>query len=306
VASDAPELIALTKELTKNLDEVTHSVEPVIAAARAGELATAEGISYLDAKHLLMLSYCVNIVFYLLLKSEGRSVRDHPVVLRLVEIRAYLEKLRPIDRKLRYQIDKLLKTSAASELAGGEDDGEDEDDPLRFKPNPDALVGGADAEDAEALAGGAYRPPKMVPTAMDDFEEGGKSAKQKRKEKEARRRASRSALIKVRRMTTFPPTNIPRLVFGLGFFLPLNFLGLRRAFVGAPLHGDRRRPFLVAHSARTKSWAGYRPPRCGRLSNQELDSLSFSFSFRRRRKRRRFAHRSPRHLPRRLASVTKT
>ena len=201
VASDAPELIALTKELTKNLDEVTHSVEPMIAAARAGELATAEGISYLDAKHLLMLSYCVNIVFYLLLKSEGRSVRDHPVVLRLVEIRAYLEKLRPIDRKLRYQIDKLLKTSAASELAGGEDDGEDEDDPLRFKPNPDALVGGADAEDAEALAGGAYRPPKMVPTAMDDFEEGGKSAKQKRKEKEARRRASRSALIKVRRFS---------------------------------------------------------------------------------------------------------
>jgi hypothetical protein len=41
----------------------------------------------------------------------------------------------------------------------------------------------------------------MVPTAMDDFEEGGKSAKQKRKEKEARRRASRSALIKVRRFS---------------------------------------------------------------------------------------------------------
>ena len=290
VASDAPELIALTKELTKNLDEVTHSVEPVIAAARAGELATAEGISYLDAKHLLMLSYCVNIVFYLLLKSEGRSVRDHPVVLRLVEIRAYLEKLRPIDRKLRYQIDKLLKTSAASELAGGEDDGEDEDDPLRFKPNPDALVGGADAEDAEALAGGAYRPPKMVPTAMDDFEEGGKSAKQKRKEKEARRRASRSALIKVRRFS-----RVVRDVYATRFFFVFfgNAFGSvfpreydachsTSSFFGAlssatPFHGDRRRPFFVAQSARTKSWAGYRPPRRGRLSNQELDSLSFLF-----------------------------
>ena len=50
-----------------------------------GDYATAEGISYLDAKHLLMLSYCINIVFYLLLKSEGKPVRDHPVVLRLVE-----------------------------------------------------------------------------------------------------------------------------------------------------------------------------------------------------------------------------
>jgi len=201
VASDAPELIALTKELIKNLDEVRGSVEPVIAAARAGELATAEGISYLDAKHLLMLSYCINIVFYLLLKSEGRPVRDHPVVLRLVEIRAYLEKLRPIDRKLKYQIDKLLKMADGKKESAAADD-DDDDDPLRFKPNPDALVGKADEEDA-GDAGGAYRPPKMVPTSMDELEEGGKSAKQKRKEKEARRRASRSALIKVRRFFGF-------------------------------------------------------------------------------------------------------
>ena len=228
VASDAPELIALTKELTKTLDEITQSVEPVIAAARAGELATAEGISYLDAKHLLMLSYCINIVFYLLLKSEGRSVRDHPVVLRLVEIRAYLEKLRPIDRKLKYQIDKLLKMADGprKDKSLGEGEDEDEDDPLRFRPNPDALVGKADEEDA-GDAGGAYRPPKMVPTAMDDFEEGGKSAKQKRKEKEARRRASRSALIKVR-LSRFR-RNVARLVFWFGFF-PVESATKRRAF----------------------------------------------------------------------------
>jgi U3 small nucleolar RNA-associated protein 3 len=74
VASDAPELIALTRELTKNLDEVQHSIEPVIAMVRAGDYATADGISYLDAKHLLMLSYCINIVFYLLLKAEAGGV----------------------------------------------------------------------------------------------------------------------------------------------------------------------------------------------------------------------------------------
>ena len=51
----------------------------------------------------------------------------------------------------------------------------------------------------EGGAGGAYRPPKMLPTAMEgEFEEGGKSNKEKRKEKEARKRANRSALIKVR------------------------------------------------------------------------------------------------------------
>ena len=195
VASDAPELIALTKELTRNLDEVRCSVEPVIAAARAGDLATAEGVSYLDAKHLLMLSYCVNIVFYLLLKAEGRPVRDHPVVLRLVEIRTYLEKLRPVDRKLRYQIDKLVKMADRP----SEERAAEEEDPLAFRPNPDALVSKVDEDAEEGGAGGAYRPPKMLPTAMEgEFEEGGKSNKEKRKEKEARKRANRSALIKVR------------------------------------------------------------------------------------------------------------
>jgi U3 small nucleolar RNA-associated protein 3 len=170
VASDAPELIALTKELTRNLDEVRCSVEPVIAAARAGDLATAEGVSYLDAKHLLMLSYCVNIVFYLLLKAEGRPVRDHPVVLRLVEIRTYLEKLRPVDRKLRYQIDKLVKMADRP----SEERAAEEEDPLAFRPNPDALVSKVDEDAEEGGAGGAYRPPKMLPTAMEgEFEEGG-------------------------------------------------------------------------------------------------------------------------------------
>jgi U3 small nucleolar RNA-associated protein 3 len=103
-ANDAPELMALTKELTSTLSAIEASVEPLVNAARDGAFATAEGISYLDTKYLLMLSYCSSIVFYLLLKAEGRSVKDHPVIERLVEIRLYLEKLRPIDKKLQYQV----------------------------------------------------------------------------------------------------------------------------------------------------------------------------------------------------------
>ena len=51
---------------------------------RQGQLATAEGVSYLEAKHLLLLHYCIALVFYLLLKAEGRPVREHPVIARLV------------------------------------------------------------------------------------------------------------------------------------------------------------------------------------------------------------------------------
>ena len=106
-ANDAPELMALTKELTSTLSAIEATVEPLVKAAKDGSFATADGISYLDTKYLLMLSYCSSIVFYLLLKAEGRSVKDHPVIERLVEIRLYLEKLRPIDKKLQYQVRDL-------------------------------------------------------------------------------------------------------------------------------------------------------------------------------------------------------
>ena len=86
------------------------SVEPLVKAAKDGAFATEDGVSYLDTKYLLMLSYCSSIVFYLLLKAEGRSVKDHPVIERLVEIRLYLEKLRPIDKKLQYQVRVRLTT----------------------------------------------------------------------------------------------------------------------------------------------------------------------------------------------------
>ena len=69
---DSPEVVALTKELTKNLDEVRNTIEPLCKFVREGNMVTKEGISYLDTKHLLMLSYCINIAFYLLLKAEGR------------------------------------------------------------------------------------------------------------------------------------------------------------------------------------------------------------------------------------------
>ena len=103
-ADEAEEVRTLALELQKTLAEVQTNVEPIVKSAKRGEYLTEEGISYLDTKYILLLSYCINLVFYLLMKSEGKSIKDHPVVMRLVEIRSYIEKLRPIDKKLQYQV----------------------------------------------------------------------------------------------------------------------------------------------------------------------------------------------------------
>lgn len=43
--------------------------------------------------------------------SIGKTIERDPSIDRLIEIRAVLEKIRPIDVKLRYQIDKLVKSA---------------------------------------------------------------------------------------------------------------------------------------------------------------------------------------------------
>lgn len=54
--------------LLHNHTRTCHTVQ-----VREGELATAEGVSYLEAKHLLLLHYCTAIVFYLLLKAVSAA-----------------------------------------------------------------------------------------------------------------------------------------------------------------------------------------------------------------------------------------
>lgn len=135
------------------------------------------------------------------------------------------------------QIDKLLKLASASERATA-DKADDDEDPLRFAPNPGALVSKTGEE--EEGGDGIYRPPKMLPTSMD-YDTGGRDAKELRRNKEQRRRASRSQLIKVRRASYDAHVkNFVRL------FAPrVSFREIVRGFL-----------FYMAKNKRTKSWAG--------------------------------------------------
>jgi len=160
---------------------------------------TEEGVAYLEVKQQLLLNYCLNLTYYLLLKAEGRAVKNHPVIGQLLELRAALEKMRPLDAKLKYQLDRLLQIAAAmpAEAEIGPTNGHK--DPLSFRPNPDALVGKTGGGDLEEDEKGerseanviddrsVYRPPRMaaVPYGEGEGAEGGR--KKTRKEEAAAR-----------------------------------------------------------------------------------------------------------------------
>ncbi|RLN05524.1 neuroguidin-A [Panicum miliaceum] len=173
-ANDAPKLLAALKEMKDGLDLVRGKVEAITRKVKENQLPTANGIGYLEAKNHLLLGYCQDIVYYLLRKAKGLSVDAHPVVRSLVEIRLFLEKIRPIDKKAEYQIQKLTNAAdgaTAQEKAGnaeakGKGEHSDEEDLLKYRPNPDMMdtKSAPDGQDND----GVYRPPKFMPAIMDD------------------------------------------------------------------------------------------------------------------------------------------
>lgn len=190
-------LPALLTSLTQSLSSALE-VTPKIAAIEHQK----DGISLLDVKNELLLSYLQNLVFLILLKlrnsksdqersDEDGSELDESVRSKLVELRLYLERgARPLEEKLRYSIDRFLRTAddaerekKAAEMqqkeSGSEDeseeDSEEEAEAISRKPGElsaapkfGALVGGVATEKSrDGGAPGVYRPPKRERQVMD-------------------------------------------------------------------------------------------------------------------------------------------
>ncbi|KAF4465693.1 DNA-directed RNA polymerase III subunit rpc5 [Fusarium albosuccineum] len=192
-------LPALLTSLTQSLSSALE-VTPKLAAIEHQK----DGISLLDVKNELLLSYLQNLVFLILLKlrnsktdsetqDEGDSGLDESVRSKLVELRLYLERgARPLEEKLRFSIDRFLRTAddaererKASEMKSKEDSGsgseeedsEEESDAedishkpgnLSAAPKFGKLVDDVTARQSrEDGASGVYRPPKRDRQVMD-------------------------------------------------------------------------------------------------------------------------------------------
>nr|GFA27674.1 hypothetical protein [Tanacetum cinerariifolium] len=81
------------------VEQLETKVDPVLSKLKEEKNVNKSGIQYMELKKQLLLSYCQAITFHLLLKSEGHSVHDHPVLARLVEIKSLLDKVEDFLKK---------------------------------------------------------------------------------------------------------------------------------------------------------------------------------------------------------------
>ncbi|XP_055890449.1 neuroguidin-like isoform X2 [Biomphalaria glabrata] len=166
------------------------------------------GISFLDVKNQLMASYMVNMGLLMDKKSSGQSISEDPSIDRLVEIRTVLEKMRPIEHKLKYQINKVVTAYKECKL--------DPSDPRKFQPNFAALAkksqdGSSDEEKEEQEKAEdknkVYVAPKLAPVYYSD-DETMEERKKKMTEKKMKRALSSAMLREMREQYTDAPIEI--------------------------------------------------------------------------------------------------
>uniref|UniRef100_A0A3Q0SWR0 Neuroguidin, EIF4E binding protein n=1 Tax=Amphilophus citrinellus TaxID=61819 RepID=A0A3Q0SWR0_AMPCI len=197
IESDLPKAVQLLNNLTEQVASVTSHVRELLTKAKDGAFKTSKGLSFLDLRYHLLLFYLQDLTHLISIKTEGGKIKDSDALTRVVTVRTILEKMRPLDHKLKYQIDKLVRTAVTGSLA--------ENDPLQLRPNPENLISklsesesedemenkAASEKKAAHSSGKKYVPPKIAPVHYDgDMTEADKKAAQVERHRQAALRSS--------------------------------------------------------------------------------------------------------------------
>ncbi|XP_065064912.1 something about silencing protein 10-like [Rhopilema esculentum] len=110
---ESPELFLLLDDYQARLNDVISKYHPLLVIARTRKnIISKEGRDFIEVMNQLLLNYCVNISFYLMLIAKRENVKDHPVIEKIVEYRTLLEKIEPMAKQLEGQMMKILQQNS--------------------------------------------------------------------------------------------------------------------------------------------------------------------------------------------------
>lgn len=111
---ESPELFTLIDEFKDKMTEVQERLCPLKEWIEKKQLS-GKAVDYVNTKLRLNLSYCTNIVFYLMLKSKQAPVHNHPVIKRLLQYRNIMKQLEPLDVQMKAEVDEIVEKLSLGE-----------------------------------------------------------------------------------------------------------------------------------------------------------------------------------------------
>lgn len=107
---DSPEFEGLVQDFQQHLEESKTLLEPILEYIQKHQIPPLPIFDFVNTKNNLILTYCSNVSFYLVLKAQRSSIKNHPLVKRLVQMRQLLQQLQDkYERVIKPQLEKLLE-----------------------------------------------------------------------------------------------------------------------------------------------------------------------------------------------------
>ena len=113
LAGELPELLGLSKEMN-SITQVTFNdliaLSSFLTDIMYGSIPRERiFLEYIEAKLILLHSYCTNVLFAMFLRAEGRNIRTHPVMKQLLEHQYTMRDLKRLDSFWQKETNLLLK-----------------------------------------------------------------------------------------------------------------------------------------------------------------------------------------------------
>lgn len=111
--AEAPEFDGLVKDFEERLSESKDILIPALELLKSVDFPTHPLVEFVECRNELIVNYCTNISFYLMLKAKRVKVRNHPLVKRLIQFRQLICQLDDIfEYVVKPQLEVLLAETA--------------------------------------------------------------------------------------------------------------------------------------------------------------------------------------------------
>jgi len=113
---ESPELEALINDFQTYMTEIRDRLQPIMELIKDGKVPDSKGSKYIETRYQIIMHYCINICFYMALKSKRIPVKDHPVIKQILSYKKLLLELNnvastncPIHKDMDLVLEKLSK-----------------------------------------------------------------------------------------------------------------------------------------------------------------------------------------------------
>lgn len=165
--AEAPEFEGLVQDFEERFGESKDLLIPALELLKSVDFPNHPLINFIECRNDLIINYCTNISFYLMLKAKRVKVKNHPLVKRLIQFRQLICQL---DDIFEYVVKPQLETL----LSESDDVDDTEDNPkLKMLLNLKTQIESANANEGTSEEGDQVDQPLFTHKYSSESEEDG-------------------------------------------------------------------------------------------------------------------------------------